>query len=231
MSAGGYKGRGLLSLVAAVVAVNLLPHWLVAPLNLFVTFLHETGHALAALLTGGEVSAIVIEPNGTGYTMTRGGSALVKIAGGYLGATFFGALFLRLNSIRSVRRHVLEGLAVFVLALTLYFGRSWFTIGYGVAAAGVLLFIGLATNDEVEFHTLTFLGVLVGMGALSDLRALIAIQQGARRVVAEGMGHSNTDAEAMAAATGIPALVWAFGWAALSAVILLREARRAAANR
>ena len=43
------------------------------PVTLLVTFLHEFGHAVGAIITGGEVMHLRVNPNGSGMTTTRGG--------------------------------------------------------------------------------------------------------------------------------------------------------------
>ena len=40
------------------------------PINLLVTYLHEFGHALGAILTGGSVEALQINEDGSGFTRT-----------------------------------------------------------------------------------------------------------------------------------------------------------------
>ncbi|MBP6828065.1 MAG: M50 family metallopeptidase, partial [Saprospiraceae bacterium] len=60
------------------------------PVTLLVTFLHELGHALGALLTGGAVEGMQINADGSGYTVTRGGSPGIVLMGGYLGSAVLG---------------------------------------------------------------------------------------------------------------------------------------------
>ena len=66
------------------------------PLRLFVTFIHEGSHALAATLTGGSAQQIVVQPDASGYTLTAGGWPIIIVMAGYLGATAYGALMLTL---------------------------------------------------------------------------------------------------------------------------------------
>ena len=65
-------------------------HLVLYPVTLLVTFLHEFGHALGALLTGGTVEGMQINPDGSGYTITRGGNQGVVLMGGYLGSAVLG---------------------------------------------------------------------------------------------------------------------------------------------
>ena len=52
------------------------------PVTLLVTFLHEFGHALGAILTGGHVLEMQINPDGSGKTTSQPGSVAVILMGG-----------------------------------------------------------------------------------------------------------------------------------------------------
>src|SRR4051812_21861850 len=97
------KPQVTLLLVATAVTVVLwfIPYteYLVYPIRLFVTFIHETSHALVALITGGAVQSLTIASDGSGLTYTAGNSLLGSLftsSAGYLGTTFFGILLLYL---------------------------------------------------------------------------------------------------------------------------------------
>lgn len=217
----------LITLGIVFVLYLLVPTWLQRPLDLFVTFVHEAGHALMALATGGQVASLVVDPNGAGVTYTAGGSAFFVLCGGYLGVTAFGVGLLRLNTIPGVRRRILETLAAAVAILTVFYGGTLFTALLGLGVAAVLAFIGLKTNDQVEYLTVNFLGIYVGLGALKDLAVLWRIQNGAARIAAAG-SHGVSDAEALGALTHTPANLWAALWIGASLLLLARELRRAA---
>lgn len=233
MSAGSerFQARALVSLLVAVLVVQYLPAWTRGPLEIVVTFFHEAGHALTALLTGGSVDRFVLEANGTGYAQTRGGIRLLVMAGGYLGATLAGAAILRANGLPRIRLFVLEALGVGVAGMVVLYGGDLFTTGYGLLMAACFFGVGRVASEEAEFHLTNFVGVLVGTGALKDLWSLVQIQLGSARVLPAGLGHTMTDAEAMAQATGLPAILWALAWGALSIWILGREVDRAARSR
>ena len=75
------------------------------PFRLFVTFVHEAGHALMASFTGGGVESFTVIANGTGWTKTWGGNRVLILAAGYLGAAFFGAaLFYLVNTVPFPRK-------------------------------------------------------------------------------------------------------------------------------
>src|SRR5207245_6253995 len=65
------------------------------PFRIFVTFIHEGGHAIAALLTGNSVQSLSVAMNGSGETYTTQGgvwSQMLVSSAGYLGAMTYGAL-------------------------------------------------------------------------------------------------------------------------------------------
>ena len=51
-----------------------------------ITLVHELGHGLAAILTGGSFLYFEVFPNGGGLAHTSGGLRFVVIPAGYLGA-------------------------------------------------------------------------------------------------------------------------------------------------
>src|SRR6266700_1950339 len=67
------------------------------PFRIFVTFIHEGGHAIAALLTGNAVQSLSVSMNGAGETYTTQGgmfSQMLVSSAGYISAMTFGALLL-----------------------------------------------------------------------------------------------------------------------------------------
>src|SRR5215217_2814370 len=90
-----------LLLIATLITIGLwfIPYanYLFYPIRLFVTFVHEGGHVLAGLLTGGSVQSLTVSMDGSGevYSAPNGlFSALLTSSAGYLGSTAFGVLLL-----------------------------------------------------------------------------------------------------------------------------------------
>src|SRR5256714_4295277 len=88
-------------LVAAAISIAL---WFIPfaeilsyPFRIFVTFIHEGGHALAALVTGNSVRSLSVAVNASGETYTSQGgtfSQMLVASAGYLGAMTYGAVLL-----------------------------------------------------------------------------------------------------------------------------------------
>src|SRR3989442_12667962 len=125
----GVRPQAVTLLLAAAISIIL---WFVPfaeilsyPFRIFVTFIHEGGHAVAALLTGNSVQSLSVAMNGSGETYTTQGgmfSQMLVSSAGYLGAMSFGALLLVLIRRSVAARLVLVGSAVVVFALTAIFG-------------------------------------------------------------------------------------------------------------
>ncbi|HEX2619235.1 MAG TPA: M50 family metallopeptidase, partial [Phototrophicaceae bacterium] len=77
---------------------------LIYPFRLFVSYVHEAGHSVTAIITGGSVIGFTISPDGSGVATTVGGTRALILPAGYLGAALFGAiLFYLVNTVRYTR--------------------------------------------------------------------------------------------------------------------------------
>ena len=219
--------RTLLVACAITAVLWFLPYaaFLTYPIRLLVTFLHEGGHALAALATGGAVTGMAVYPDGSGVTYTQGGWRLAILPAGYLGATVYGAGLLALLRRRLTGRTLLMITAVSVGLLTLLFVRPWanlFGFGWGVVLTTALVLAGLKLSPKAAGATAGFLGVQCALNALFDLRTLLQLSWG------HPAGGPRTDAAQMAGIIPLPAVIWALLWIGLSAALLwvvLRPAR------
>ncbi len=128
------------------------------PINLFVTYLHEFGHAFGALITGGEVVSLVVNEDGSGVTTTRGGSKTVILMGGYIGSAIFGNLLFYIGA----RKAKMAQFTVYTLATSMAIAAivwfdSMFTTTFLMVFA-VVLFI-LANKTNLDRDILMFLGI------------------------------------------------------------------------
>ncbi len=216
--------RTLLFSVGLAVALSFVPYanWLLYPFRLFVTFIHEGGHAVAALATGNSVESLSIATDGSGEVLATHDSLLSGLfisSAGYLGATLYGAALLVLIRRQVAARLILIATAVFIGLMSLRFGWSNpFTLASGVVLAGVLLLAARHAQERIANFLLSFVAVQCVLNALFDLRTLLNLSSPMEAQV-------HTDALNMAQATGIPAIVWALLWIGLS-LALLRLALR-----
>jgi len=113
---------------------------LLYPLTLLVTFLHEMSHAFAALLSGGQVLSLQVNPDGGGLCTTQGGNPLLVTAAGYLGSVVFGNLLLRIGlRWAKLAPVVLMCLALFMVTVSfVWYGGTFsflFTLAFGLLLA------------------------------------------------------------------------------------------------
>jgi hypothetical protein len=226
------RPQALTLLAAAAISIVLwfIPYAevLTYPFRIFVTFIHEGGHALAALITGNSVQSLSVAMNASGETYTTKGGMFSQIlvsSAGYLGSMTFGALLLILIRRAVAARVVLLGSAVFILVLTAVYGFfkpilngiAWSGIPFTVTA-GILLSVGLIAiarfaSARVAAFFVSFLAVQCVLNALIDLKTVF--------FWSSPFGDTaQTDAVNMANATGVPAFFWALMWIGLAFVIL-----------
>ncbi len=226
-----------LLLIATVITIALwfIPYadYLIYPIRLFVTFIHEGSHVLAALLTGASVQSLTVSSDGSGVVESFSGSwlsVLLTSSAGYLGTTLFGVLLLVLIRRAYSARIVLAASAGFVGLMTIFFGflaPLWniFSAGVSIGSvaftviSGAILTVGLlsiaryAPAKWANF-ALAFLAVQCVLNALSDLKTVFLIN------APFSGSHIHSDAANMQAATGLPAIVWVLIWIGISILMI-----------
>ena len=231
------KPQLTLLLIATVITIALwfipFTEYLVYPIRLFVTFIHEGSHALASLLTGSSVQSLTVSTDGSGmvYSLPSNRFAALFISSaGYLGTTAFGVLLLVLIRRAFSARIILATTAAFVGLMTLVFGflaPLWnifsAQVSFGSVAftifSGALLTVGLlaiakyASPKPAQF-ALSFLAVQCLLNAFLDLKTLFFLNS------PFAGSDIHTDAANMAAATGLPAIAWVFIWIGISVLML-----------
>jgi hypothetical protein len=203
----------LLAATALAIVVSFLPfgEFVVYPLRLFVTFIHEGGHALAALLTLGSVGRLVIHANASGETYTYGGLSFLISSAGYLASTAYGAGLLTLLHDGRRAKAVLTVTAAIILTLTGFFTHDSFSLFIGIALTGLLIWVAIGWSARWAHFFLSFLAVQCCLNALYDLKTLFLIST---------TTNLHSDAVNMQETTMIPAAFWAVFWIALSILAL-----------
>ncbi len=219
----------LLAATAISVVLWFIPYAevLVYPFRIFVTFIHEGGHALAALVTGNSVQSLSVATNASGevYSTTGGLFSQVLVSSaGYVGTMAFGGLLLVLIRKSVAARLVLLGSGIFIFALTLIYGLfkplfngHWsgipFTLFAGVAITAGLILIARFASAKVATFFLSFLAVQCVLNALTDLKTVFFLSSPFAPSV-------HTDAVNMSMATGLPSMFWVIIWIVMALGIL-----------
>lgn len=134
-----WTSRQLLVLATVVVALTFfIPYgqFLIYPIALFGTFIHEASHALAAVMSGGKVLGMHVNLDTSGLTKTMGGVGLLISSAGYLGSVLAGAAFLLAGRRRKWAKRTLMVAGSLTLLFTGLFG------GYGSKSFAVGAMVG-----------------------------------------------------------------------------------------
>ncbi len=155
------------------------------PLRLLSTFIHETGHSLVTILTGGEVLDFQVKADLSGLIVQMGGNPHLILPAGYLGTALFGSgLFYANNRLRSSRGLAL-GLGLMTLiftALLFYHGsiapQAWVGQGEqlavwigGCTGVALCLLARFGQNALIRW-LLMVLAISLAMQSLLDLQLI-----------------------------------------------------------
>lgn len=122
---------------------------IITPLKLFTIGWHEFCHIVAAVLTGGTVVKVSIDPDVGGATIVKGGHPLGILSAGYIGSTIFGGIF------------VLAGFDTLMAKIVS------FVLGLGLVAP-----LSLVRNKLTILLTIMYEGLLVGFWFIDHAQAL-----------------------------------------------------------
>jgi len=218
-------GKLLFALAAAAAAgVVFWNTWPLYPFKLLVVLMHESGHALATLLVGGSVDRIQISPDQGGLTLSRFPPSLLRqiviSSAGYVGSTVSGCALLYVAARTKEGRWPLLALAAWCALTAALYVRDGFTllfVGGCALALGVLARFGASWLRRA---------VLVFLAAFSCSYALYDIRDDLLHLA----GPGGTDADALARATFIPAIVWGVLWGAISLALVALTLRKILVN-
>jgi hypothetical protein len=184
------------------------------PLKLLVVMMHESGHALATLLTGGAVDRITLAANESGSCLSRlpsGMMAQVAVySAGYVGSALAGAFLLLATFRFRLRRVVLGAACVWLAGMGILYAGDGFTLAFCMGTAVVL---GLAAKylpeggvDMLNLLLAAFTALYVAFDLRSDLW--------------HGAEGSVSDAALLANVTPVPSWAWAAIWSFASLALL-----------
>ncbi|NDJ60226.1 MAG: hypothetical protein GYB67_03825 [Chloroflexi bacterium] len=221
-----FRDRSLITAVIAFIIVFVIWNipffsFLLYPFRLFVTFIHESGHGLASIATGGEFLRFEVFDSGAGLALTRGGNPAFVLPAGYLGAAAFGAgLFYLAHTIRHTRGISIALGAILALITILYTGLlspnfSATAFFVGLLMSGLLIFIGRRADQDVNLLVLNILAMLTSLHAVLDLIYLVSNS-------GVGLGQLRNDAFVFSreVAPILPPAGWAARWALLAVIML-----------
>ena len=189
------------------------------PLRLFVTYIHEAGHSLAAIITGGQVLQFTVSPDGSGVATTIGGARFAILPAGYLGAALFGSGLFYLLYRHPHPRTYSAVIGVFLVIFTVLYARpdaggAWTAMVVGVLFGILLIAMAWKATAHLSQLLLTVLALITATNAVLDINYLTRMGDG------NCSGDRVSDAQLMACSFGISATFWAFIWMGLAILML-----------
>ncbi|MFD6098782.1 M50 family metallopeptidase [Nocardiopsis flavescens] len=186
--------------VLALAAVLLNPVWRVA--RNVVTIAHEGGHALVALLSGRQLTAIRLHSDTSGVTVSRGKPTgigmILTVFAGYVASSVIGLLGI----VVLMTDHItaLLWLSLVVLAAMLLMIRNLYGVLSVVATGAVVFGISWFTPTEVQA---AFAYLFIWFLLFAGVRPVFELQ---RQRIRQPSPHS--DADQLARLTGLPGTLW-----------------------
>ncbi|RYG23629.1 hypothetical protein EON82_13450 [bacterium] len=214
----------ILAAVVSLVGMVFPPvEAMLLPLRLLSTHIHELGHALAALGTGGTPQFIKVFGNGSGVTPVAGGFLPLVASAGYLGAAAAGAAVVYAMRTEQGARRAL-GITGFALAasLILFVRGDIVGVASGVLWAAVLIAAAKVLRGSWLLFAAGLIGLQQGINSLRSLSELLQIT---------AVSESHSDARLMQQITYVPAMVWAALWGVCGLAVIALTVRRAWAPR
>lgn len=178
------------------------------PITRLVTFLHEFGHALGAILTGGSVDALQVNADGSGYAITRGGSRAIILMGGYIGSALLGNLIFFVGARKpNAAKFTMYALAAMMAFSGVFWFNSLYTTGFLFLFAVGLCFI--AAKTSINREVLMFLGLASIIYIIQDFN----------------VGPSSDLQKYAELFVVIPQAVWMYIWLAIVIVLFILNLR------
>lgn len=182
---------------------------LVYPIQVFVVFLHEISHGIAAVATGGSIQQITLNPRLGGACYCPGGNAFLTLSAGYLGSLLWGGAILESARKWRHRAHRLTfGIGIAVILLTLLFVRGAFGLLFGMLFGVFLMGVARRLGPDANRALLGVLGLTSCLYAVLDMKSDILDRP-----------HLPSDAHMLAQLTGVPTVAWGFLWIAIALAV------------
>ncbi|MCZ2403219.1 M50 family metallopeptidase [Paenarthrobacter sp. Z7-10] len=193
----------VLALVAAAALLLAGPAVLWRYFGVYITVVHELGHAFAALMTGQRLRGIRIQRDQSGSTHTLARGRLPAVWSGFWGypaPAVLGAALVAAATAGWQRATLLVG-AVVVL-LSIIFVRNIFGALAVLVCASVAAGLFYFATDIVQGYVLLVLGATLEVGAVRAWLNLVSVH------LRRGRQLSSSDAFILQQRTRIPAGLW-----------------------
>ena len=204
----GLNGKTLVAYCGIILVVHIFWNTIfIYPLKILTVFFHELSHALAALITGGKVLEIVLDPQEGGHCLIAGGNGFLVSSAGYLGSLIWGGIILVTAANSRRDKQLMVALGTILVVVSLIWIRPFLSFGFifSMILGGILISSGKYVSAKINDWTLRTVGLTSCLYASLDVKD---------DTIDRDLVHS--DAGALGEITGMPSLFWGYFWMALA---------------
>jgi len=152
-----------------IILKNYIPYWnyIIYPINLIVTFLHEFGHSFAAIITWWEVKSIQINSDWSGFAVTSWWWKTIILMWWYIWSAIFWNILLYFWLKKDKYS---EKIIYFLSGLMIFTWIFWFNSIFSSILLFLIawLFIFLAKKSNFDSFVLQFLWVATILYIIED---------------------------------------------------------------
>lgn len=181
------------------------------PMKMFVVAMHESSHAIATLLTGGEIKGFTMYPEQGGKvdSLIIDGRQWIVAMSGYLGSLVIGIFLLHFSSISEKDEYIVLGLAIWMLIFTVLYFSDMYTLGFGIVSSLILGVIFLVKQNILSDLLLKFVGLFSVIYVPHDIFDDTISRS-----------HLKSDAYLMSQHLGLTTNIWGWIWLILSILVI-----------
>ncbi|MFJ5958552.1 M50 family metallopeptidase [Paenarthrobacter sp. NPDC092416] len=197
----------LLGILACAVVLSI-PRVTWRWFGLYVTFVHELGHAYAALMTGRFVHGLRIGLDHSGRLVSSGRGNFGAAWSGFWGYPAPAVVGLALiGAVAAGRSGAAMSVGALILLVSLIFLRNLTGILVAVCSAAIAQVLVLFAPPTTVNYVVLALGIALSVGGVRDLFKVAGVHTRRRDRLAA------SDAYILGRSTGVPAFVWLSGFA------------------
>jgi hypothetical protein len=197
----------IILLILLIISFFLWDIYFIYPIKLFVVLLHELSHSLAAILSGGKITALNIGFDLSGKCETEGGNTIVIASSGYIGSLIWGLLFFLAPNNKRIGKWMIISLSLIILLLTITFSASGIFILLAFILAGLLI-------TAAFFLSIPIITIIIrSFGLISCVYVLFDIKQ-------DILSSSSviSDASILSSIINVPVILIGMSWALISII-------------
>lgn len=196
--------------ILAIIAICILltvPRATWRYFGLYVTFVHELGHAFAALMTGRFVHGLKIGLDHSGELVSSGKPGFSAAWSGFwgypvpalVGAMLIGSTYFGYGS-------AALSVGALILLVSLIFLRNWVGILVALSSAAIAQLLVVFTPKYAIAWVVLSLGLMLLIGGVRDLFKVLGVHISRRELIA------SSDAYLLATRSWLPAWFWLLGF-------------------